>query len=132
MDYSNEELARIYAQYLGCQIRHSDGETAKLIEVGLDSLGFIHDGTGSYGKSHTFAGIQLILRSIDQLTDDEKVKWYDSYCDGSGRSASSKVQEVNEWLEEKTLLSPAEHFYLTSIGIDLYNLLQTSHAIKDI
>lgn len=105
-------------------------------EVGSDSKTLIRPISG-----HVVASVQSglksvtvkpILRTMDMLTDEEKVKWYDLWPIGNpSTSTEGKINVVTEWQNEKHLhTTPPEFHYLLSIGIDRFGLIDNGLAIK--
>lgn len=56
--------------YLGCDVLHPDGTTAKLISVGSYECGFLHE-TNQFGSASVDNFGKLILRKVESLTDEE-------------------------------------------------------------
>lgn len=71
---SNEEIAKVFAMYLGCIIQHEDDQYAELIGVVNVDAHFIHEKTGSYGyKDVRFTG-KLLLKSLSEISDEDTIE----------------------------------------------------------
>lgn len=100
--------------------------------------------SGIVGDYHTernseYASFKLILRPITSLTDDEKVKWYgvinnmpitENFVEGDRRWALGVINGTIKQFDQTAHLCAKSFHYLLSIGIDLFNLIETNQALN--
>lgn len=103
---TREEVARVFAMYIGCTIAHDENQTAQLIGIINTDAHFIHNGSGSYGHQQCEECGKLLLTPIDKITDEDKVLLYHQY--------SGLIAKYDYTQDYKGVLHAANHWFNTS------------------
>jgi hypothetical protein len=111
--------------YLGCDVIHKDGTTAKLVSTTtMGECAFIHNDTNQFGVSSPEEFGKLILRPISDVTPEEAEEmWYmiepKNVLEMQGHRQTYKVALCSERTR-----------YLLSKGFDLFGLIDAGLAIS--